>query len=151
MLLALLGLIVSAVTAVQVRRDVHRIRSGDAVEAGHHLTSMLDDPRPAGQVWSAAIAAPANDLGLVLSHVTQGLPAGLPTIGRHADSGGDEPDLVLPQYGAALRLERRHTEGRWLVLTPRDKLGPITLDRRAVMAFASTVELALDAPHQTRP
>jgi len=51
---------------------------------------------------------------------------------------------VLPVYGAALLLERRHPEGRWLVLTPRDGLGPLTLDRRAVMAFANTIELALD-------
>jgi hypothetical protein len=97
-------------------------------------------------VWSAAIATPANDLGLVLARVERSAPVTIPTIGRPAGSYQLlDADLVLPVYGAALRLERRHPEGRWLVLTPRDGMGPLTLDRRAVMAFADTVELALDA------
>jgi hypothetical protein len=143
-LLGVLGLAVSAATAIRVRHDVRQIRAGDAVVAGQQLTTMLADDRPAGQVWSAAIAAPANDLGLVLARVTRSAPPQLPSIGRPPTAEHADSDIVLPQYGAALRLERHHPEGRWLVLTPRDGLGPVTLDRRAVMAFASTVELALD-------
>src|SRR6187397_2218402 len=100
---------------------------------------------PAPLVWSAAIATPANDLGLVLARIERTAPGNIPEIGRPAGSYQLlEADLVLPVYGAALRLERRHPEGRWLVLTPRDGMGPLTLDRRAVMAFADTIELALD-------
>jgi hypothetical protein len=141
-LLGVLGLAVSTATALRVRRQVRKIRAGDAVDAEHNLNEMLGDDRPAPQVWAAAIATPANDLGLVLARLERELPPGLPTIGR-PNAETPEADLVLPEYGAALRLERRHTEGRWLVLTPRDKLGALTLDRRAVMAFAATVELAL--------
>jgi hypothetical protein len=140
-----LGLTVSAATAFRVRRGVHHIRAADAGAAADELRSTLVKNNPAPLVWSAAIATPANDLGLVLARIERSAPADIPTIGRPAGSYQLlDADLVLPVYGAALRLERRHPEGRWLVLTPRDGLGPLTLDRRAVMAFADTVELALD-------
>ena len=81
----------------------------------------------------------------MLARVERSAPADIPTIGRPTGSYQLlDGELVLPVYGAALRLERRHPEGRWLVLTPRDGMGPLTLDRRAVMAFADTIELALD-------
>lgn len=145
-LLGLLGLSVSVVTALRVRRDVHQIRAGDSVAAAHQLADLVGTDGSAAQLWQTAIATPSNDLGLVLARVEQSLPAELPTIGRPATQTLSDPSLVLPQYGAALRLERRHAEGRWLILTPRDGMGSLTLDRNAVMAFAATVELALDVP-----
>jgi Domain of unknown function (DUF4118) len=143
-LLALLGLSVSAATAVRVRRDVRQIRAADVRAAAEELRSTLAIDSPAPLVWSAAIATPANDLGLVLARVERSAPATIPTVGRAGSYQLLDADLVLPVYGAALRLEHRHPEGRWLVLTPRDGMGPLTLDRRAVMAFADTIELALD-------
>jgi hypothetical protein len=144
-MLLLLGLTVSAATAFRVRRDVRHIRAADIGAAAEELRAILAENNPAPLVWSAAIGTPANDLGLVVARVDRTAPAGIPTIGRPAGSYQLlDADLVLPVYGAALRLERRHPEGRWLVLTPRDGLGPLTLDRRAVMAFADTIELALD-------
>ena len=144
-MLLLLGLTVSAATAFRVRRDVHHIRAADVAAAAEELRAVLAENSPAPLVWSAAIATPANDLGLVLARIERSAPAEIPTIGRPAGSYQLlDADLVLPVYGAALRLERRHPEGRWLVLTPRDGMGPLTLDRRAVMAFADTVELALE-------
>jgi hypothetical protein len=145
-ILGLLGLSVSAATALRVRRDVHHILAADVGASAEQLRAMLAADNAAPQVWSAATATHANDLGLVLARIERSTPATIPTIGRPSASHQllDE-DLVLPVYGAALRLERRHPEGRWLVLTPRDGMGPLTLDRRAVTAFADTVELALDA------
>ena len=144
-LLGVLGIAVSAVTAYRIRRDVHQIRAGDAVAAAEHLAAALDNDSAAPVVWTSAITATATDLGLVLARVEQSAPPQLPSIARPAGGrAGDDPTLVLPQYGAALKLERRHAQGRWLVLTPRDGMGPLTLDRRAVMLFAATVELALD-------
>lgn len=144
-LLGLLGLAVSAATAFRVRRNVHDIRAGDALGAADELSSMVASDHPAGKVWAAAIATPTNDLGLVLVRVDQAEPPGLPFIGRFKDVA--DSTLLLPQYGATLRLERHHAYGRWLVLTPRDGLGPLTLDRAAVMAFADTIELALTDPY----
>jgi len=144
-LLLVLGLTVSAATAFRVRQNVHHIRKADIGAAAEELRATLTVNNPAPLVWSAAIATPANDLGLVLARIERTAPGNIPEIGRPAGSYQLlEADLVLPVYGAALRLERRHPEGRWLVLTPRDGMGPLTLDRRAVMAFADTIELALD-------
>lgn len=149
-LLLFLGLTVSAATAFRVRRDVHHIRAADIGAAADELRAILSENSPAPLVWSAAIATPANDLGLVLARIERSAPASIPAIGRPAGSSQLlDGDLVLPVYGAAVRLERRHPEGRWLVLTPRDGMGPLTLDRRAVMAFADTVELALDVSDGT--
>lgn len=145
-LLLLLGVSVSVVTARRVRRNVHQIRAADTSAAEHQVAELVGADRSAAQLWQTAITTPSNDLGLVLARVEQALPAELPTIGRPVTSSPSDPTLVLPQYGAALRLERRHSEGRWLVLTPRDGMGSLTLDRNAVMAFAATVELALDVP-----
>jgi len=151
-LLGLLGVAVSAVTAYRIRRDVRQIRAGDAAVAGEQLIVGLDNDQPAPHVWTAAIAASATDLGLVLAKVEQSAPPLLPSIARPVgvNAGGDSR-LILPQYGAALKLERRYAQGRWLVLTPRDKLGSLMLDRRAVMLFAATVELALDTADAGEP
>ena len=143
-LLLVLGGAVSAASALRVRRDVQRIRAADVGAAAQELRAILDEDNPAPRVWSAAIATPASDLGLVLARIERSAPRDLPTVGRPS---GPQPlgnELVLPVDGAALRLERRHPEGRWLVLTPRRGIGPVRLDRRAVTAFADTVELALD-------
>jgi len=145
-LLGLLGVSVSVVTALRVRRNVHQIRAADASVAEQQVAELVGTDRSAAQLWQMAINTPANDFGLMLARIEQSLPPDVPTIGRPATASLADPTLILPQYGAALRLERRHSEGRWLVLTPRDGMGPLTLDRNAVMAFAVTIELALDAP-----
>ena len=43
-----------------------------------------------------------------------------------------------------LPLQHRHAEGRWLVVTPRPGMAPLTVDRRAVLSFADAIELALE-------
>jgi hypothetical protein len=143
LLLGALGLAVSAVTAARVRHGVTVLRRADARHAGDELAVLLADDRPAPEVWSAAITAAANDLGMVTARVTAKTPGGLPVIGRRlADS--DDPSLILPAAGAVLPLQHRHAEGRWLIVTPRPGLAPLTIDRRAVLSFADAVELALE-------
>ena len=138
MMLGLLGFAVSAATAFRVRRTVRTIRAGDALAVGEQLSSLLEHDQPADAVWAAATASPANDLGLALVRVVEAEPIGIPLIGRPTGAA-DDSTFELPQYGAAIRLDRR-----WLVLTPRNGLGPVTLDRAAVATFAATLELALD-------
>ena len=143
LLLGALGLAVSAVTAARVRHGVTTLRRADARHAGDELAVLLADDRPAPEVWSAAITAAANDLGLVSARVTAKNPGGLPIIGRRlADS--DDPTLMLPAVGAVLPLQHRHAEGRWLIVTPRAGMAPLTVDRRAVLVFADAIELALE-------
>jgi hypothetical protein len=94
----------------------------------------------------AAISAAANDLGLLNAHVTTSTPGQLPVIGRRF-AEGDDSTVTIPAVGAALRLQHRHAEGRWLVVTPRAGHAPLVVDRRAVLSFAETVELALEPSH----
>jgi hypothetical protein len=136
-LLGLLGFAVSAATAFRVRRTVRIIRAGDAAVAGERLSSLLEHDQPADGVWAAATASPATDLGLALVRVVDSEPVGIPLIGRPTGAA-DDATFELPQCGATIRLDRR-----WLVLTPRNGMGPVTLDRAAVATFAATMELAL--------
>ncbi len=143
LLLGALGLSVSAVTAARVRRGVTVLRRADARRTGDQLAVVLADDRPAPEVWSAAITAAANDLGLVSARVAAKTPVGLPIIGRRL-ADGDDPTLTLPAVGAVLPLQHRHAEGRWLIVTPRVGMAPLAVDRRAVLAFADAIELALE-------
>lgn len=142
-LLGTLGLAVSAVTAVRVRRGVTTLRHAEARDAGVALNALLADDRPARDVWAAAIDAAANDLAVVTARVTSRTADGLPVIGRSM-ADVDDPTLVLPAVGAVLPLQQRHAAGGWLVVTPRPGLAPLTVDRRAVLLFADAVELALE-------
>ena len=144
LLLGALGLAVSAVTAARVRSEVRGATRRRAAVAGAELTALLAEDRPVPATWSAAISAAANDLDLLEVRIATGTPAQLPIVGRHdADRDDAGADLTIPAVGAALRLRAAHPEGRWLVLTPRAGHAPLTVDRRAVLSFADTVELAL--------
>lgn len=143
LMLGALGLAVSAVTAVRVRRGVTAIRHGEARHAGTELAALLAVDHPAPEVWTAAITAAANDLGLVTARVSMRMPSGLPVIGRRL-AEGDDPTLLLPAVGAVLPLQQRHEAGRWLVVTPRAGLAPLVVDRRAVLSFADAIERALE-------
>lgn len=143
MLLGVLGLAVSAATAYRVRRRVTALRRVDTGRSAASLADLLTRDRPVPEVWSASISASANDLAMVTTRLERFGPATLPQIGREFH-GGDARRLTLPAGGAALRLHSRHPEGRWLVLVPRAGMAPLALDRRAVLAFAETLEIALD-------
>ncbi len=141
-LLGLLGLAVSAVSAMRVRRGVTALHQIDTTGAGHDLAAHLAIDRPAPEVWGAALSASAADLALVTTRVERLMPDGVPQVSRRV---GDDVELVLPAGGGAVRLEHRFEEGRWLVLTPRAGMGPLVVDRRAVVALAEAVALALEA------
>lgn len=142
-LLGLLGLAVSAVTAIRVRHGVTELRHVDARRASDELVGLLAHDHPVPEVWTSSIGAAANDLGLVMARLERFAPDGLPQIGRMVD----DPSTItvtLPGAGAALRLTHRFDAGRWLVLTPREGMAPVDVDRRAVLAFADALELALE-------
>lgn len=143
LLLGALGLAVSAVTAVRVRNEVRGVTRERAAEAGAQLAELLTTDQAVPGTWAAAIIAASNDLGLLNAHVTTSTPGQLPVIGRRF-ADGDDTTVTIPAAGAALRLQHRHPEGRWLVLTPRSGHAPLVVDRRAVLSFAETVELALE-------
>lgn len=141
--LGALGLVVSAVTARRVRRRVLELRRADAHRSGAALAALVASDRPVSDVWAASVSASSNDLAMVSARVVARVPDGLAEIGRLADRA-ESRTITLPTQGAALHLSRRHHEGRWLVLTPLPGLGPVEVDRRAVLAFADALEVALD-------
>lgn len=149
-LLGALGLAVSAITAARVRRGMVRIRATDGAAAEARVRALVTESHAANTVWGAAIAATANDLALLRSQVVAVLPVDLPTISCHLPPGGGSTTLVLPPHGAGLRLEQAHSAGGWLVIAPSDGMGALTLDRRAVLAFAATLEAALDPSEPDR-
>ncbi len=142
-LLGALGLAVSAVTAMRVRRGVTTLRRSDARHSADALAALLADDHPVPEIWTSAITAAGNDLATVHARLSGKNPGGLPVVGRRP-AEGDDPTLILPAVGAVLPLHQRHAEGRWLILTPRPGLAPLTVDRRAVLSFADALELALE-------
>lgn len=144
LLLGALGLAVSAVTAVRVRTEVRGVTRERAADASARLADLLALDQPVPTTWSAAIGAAANDLALLTVRIAGSTPGQLPIVGRRM-ADGDDPMLTVPAVGAALRLQHQHPEGRWLVLTPRPGQAPLTVDRRAVLSLADTIELALTA------
>lgn len=143
-LLGSLGLVVSAVTATRVRREVSAVQRENAISAGHAMVTVLATDQPAAQMWAAAINAASNDLSLVGARLASNLPSGMPNIRRQLVQGDDQV-VTLPSTGAAIALCRDHDVSHWLVVTPRAGHGPLDVDRRAVLTFADAIELALDA------
>lgn len=150
MLLGMLGLAVSAVTAVRVRAEVRGVTRDRAAGAGAELADLLERDRPVVAAWAAAITAAGNGLDLLEVRLSTRTPTELPVVGRRF-ADGDDPTLTIPATGAALRLPQAHPEGRWLVLTPRAGHAPLAVDRRAIRSFADTVELALEPVHACTP
>ena len=141
-LLGALGLAVSAVTAARVRTEVRGVTRDRAAGAAAALADLLATDQAVPSTWTAAIGAASNDLALLTARVVAATPGQLPIVGRQVRDG-DDASLTIPAVGAAMRLQHPHPEGRWLVLTPRHGHAPLTVDRRAVVSFADTVELAL--------
>lgn len=140
LILGVLGVGVSAATAARMQRATRIGRAAGADEAYAALVPMVHAQLPVHELWHAALAATSPELALTSATLTQVLPHNMPTVGRRpwpADAA--QSTVVLPPTGAALEL---HQDGWYVVLTPRDGVGALTIDRRAAAAFADTVELA---------
>lgn len=143
LLLAALGIGVSATTAARVRRAVHRGRAAATGAAQEALQRESAIARPAHELWQQALAATSSDLALVEARVVSAPGVDLPIVARlpWTDEASDA-EFVLPLSGAAVPLGRANRQ--MLILTPQPGLGPLLLDRRAVTAFADAVQLALE-------
>ena len=144
-LLLLLGLSVSAASAFRVRRDVHRIRAGDAVVAGQQLTAMVGDDRPAGEIWSAAIAARQTISGSCwLASCDRRRRSSRRFSDRRALRRSMPTSCYLrmaPHFASSGVTQR---VAGWFSRHATDSARSRSTGG-AVLAFASTVELALDA------
>lgn len=159
-LLGALGIAVSSISALRVRRNIRLVRQSVAQDTGRELASLLGSDQPAPQIWAAAISASSSDLALVTARIASTQPYGLAVVRRRFHEG-DDPMFVLPAGGATLHLSGNGTgdrdampkaagasdEGPWLIIAPLAGLGGLEVDRRAVLAFADTIELGLESAH----
>jgi K+-sensing histidine kinase KdpD len=142
LLLATLGVVLGSVTELRAQRRVTVLRRSNAIAQGETLAELLTSQQPVDNVWAEAITSAVNDLGILSVRVVRQLPRQLATIGRRVDRDNDH-SLFIPVAGASLALMEEHAEGSWLIFAPRDDLGPVTVDRRALLSFADTVERTL--------
>jgi Domain of unknown function (DUF4118) len=140
LILGALGICVSAVTALRMRNAARVGRAAGAAEARREFEALAQSTHPVHDLWHAALATTSPELALVSARLTDVVPDGLPVVARRPwTADPEQASLVLPATGAALAL---HHEGSFVVLTPREGIGPLTIDRRAAEAFADTFELA---------
>jgi hypothetical protein len=141
-LLAALGVTVSAITALRVRsaaRDHHQ-----TVAAGvrGELAAASLDSRPVATVWAEAVRASCAGLALVDCRVEATGATTLPAVSRQRAGVDQESTMfVLPEGGAVMTF--RDPRLGQVVLAPRQGMGALELDRRAVTAFVDQLELAL--------
>lgn len=144
-LLAVLGLMVSAVTALRVRGAAVTLRAAHADQAAIELRASLKSAQPVVDVWDLAVVAAAAQFGLVDVRLQPAGASRLPVVSRKPwdprNTFGDNM-MVLPEGGAIVQFrDPRHSDQ--LVLTPRPGMGAVSIDRRVALTFADQVEVAL--------
>lgn len=140
LLLLALGALVSLASAVRLRRRTRVRLTAEQRAAEGRLRDLLDAGGPALLAWHAALDSVNPQLGLLDARLALTAPAGLALIGRHADDSGM---VLLPEAGAAVPLGDH--SGRVIVLRPQQGVGPLTVERRALLTFADHLAESLDA------
>ncbi len=140
-----LGAVVSAATALRVRRRTFAHSGAEAERATRELRDLLEAGGPALAAWHVALDGANPQLGLLDARLVVGEPSTMPVVARKASS--DDTDVVvLPETGAALRLA---SDDRFLVVRPQQGIGALEVDRRVLLQFAdqlaSTLASTLDA------
>lgn len=145
-LLAGMGLSVSAVTAARARRDARRRSAAQAHDARAGLRAMLDGSARACDVFRVAGQASSSSLDLFECRLLVERPEGLSVVARTsgADLAGNDR-LVIPQAGAVVTFADPRSLG-FLVVTPREAMGSVTIERRLLTSLADQVEVALHRP-----
>ncbi|MCU1361020.1 MAG: hypothetical protein JWN99_2309, partial [Ilumatobacteraceae bacterium] len=151
-LLAAIGVMVSAVTALRVRRTAVARRSEHADRAAVDLHAALIEGSPVIEVWDVAVAAAAAQFGLVDVRLQPAGSTKLPVVSRKPwdpkDMAADHL-MLLPEGGAVVQFrDPRHAEQ--LVLTPRTGMGAVYIDRRVALVFADQIEMSLGRLVQPR-
>lgn len=142
-LLILLGLGVSALTASRVRHSLRGFVADSSTSKKSALKDELLLSTSIAHAWTHAIGAFGDEISAADVQLTDSAPSDLPVISRRPAGTQivDEP-FVLPKSGAvAYFADPRITHA--LVVTPRKGMGAISLNRDALFAFIQQIELAL--------
>ena len=146
LLLASLGIAVSAATALRVRSIAHQSQRASAAIGRSDLAASLTVGQPLAQVWAEAVSASCAELALVECRIEPASTSGVPVISRrNVGTDGSPTTLILPETGASIPFSDPASLQR-VVLTPRRGMGALELDRRTVIAFVDQLELALTTP-----
>jgi K+-sensing histidine kinase KdpD len=143
-LLAVLGLVVSDISAWRRRRDVMSARRDRAKEGPETTRSLLATTQPVNLVWPSVVGTIMDQLGLADCRLVTTVSPDQVLISRTASRPADGDDgFVLPAQGAAIPVVADGATLGFLLLTPRQGLGALWVERRVVIAFADHVAIAL--------
>ena len=142
-LLAVIGVSVSAATALRVRRTAMAQSVALSSSARTDLRAMLGELRPVSVLWAAAFTASGDGMDLVGARLIDVPPTDLAVVARAGQRSPVEPDVVVvPEAGAVVPFRDPRSAG-CLVVMPLQHMGAVSIDRRALFAFADEVESAL--------
>lgn len=143
-LLAVLGLVVSDITAWRRRRDIIDFRHGTAAEAPKRLAGLLSTPNRIDEVWPALTTMILDQLSLADVWFDPATHTDLPLISRTgATHAALDDGFVLPAHGAAMPIVSvGHVLGH-LVLRPQAGITSLWVERRVVVALADHLTIAL--------
>jgi K+-sensing histidine kinase KdpD len=144
-LLAVLGLVISDITAWRRRREAIAYRHDRAAEAPSTIGALVAETHSVAQVWPAVVNAILDQLSQADCHVEITQPTNVPLISRNAPrrSDGDD-DLVLPAKGAAIAVQDGQTVVGYLVVVPKAGNTSLSIERRTIIAFADHLAIALN-------
>lgn len=145
-LLSVLGIAVSASSAVRMRQSLRDHHSQSAHEASSHLLNQLFVDRPVSEVWHESIHALCADLSMVNVRLDFDQDSRLPTISRQAGTINDvrtsAARVVLPESGAVVEFQNSSIRSR-LILIPQPGVGSVDIDRNTVFTFVDHIEKSL--------
>lgn len=145
-LLSVLGVAVSASSAVRVRQSLREHHSQSAREASSHLLTQLFVDRPVSEVWHESIDGFCAELSMVNVRLDFDQASHLPTISRQAGTINDvrtsAARVVLPESGAIVEFQNSNIRSR-LILIPQPGMGSVDVDRNTVFTFVDHIEKSL--------
>ncbi|MCU1368410.1 MAG: sensor histidine kinase [Ilumatobacteraceae bacterium] len=151
-LLAVLGLVISDITAWRRRREAIAHRQDRAVEAPTTIGALVAGVHPVGVVWPAVVNAILDQLSLADCGVVLDQPTNLPIISRSVGRTPEGDDaFVLPAKGASIAIQLPGSSPAqgpgptlgYLVVMPPPGMTSLTVERRVLLALADHLAIAL--------
>jgi len=151
-LLAVLGLVISDITAWRRRREAIAHRHDRAAEAPGTIGALLAETHSVAQVWPTVVNAILDQLSQADCHLEVTQPTNVPLISRAANRRRDSDDsFVLPAKGAAITIQNGDTAIGYLVVVPKPGNTSLTIERRTILAFADHLAIALGYGDRAHP
>jgi K+-sensing histidine kinase KdpD len=147
-LLAVLGLVISDLSAWRRRREVLAHHHERAANASSTVAELLSGVHPVSEVWPAVVRSILDELGVAECGLVHERPADLPLISRSASRGTDGVDsFVLPAKGASIEVLAGVTSLGHLVVLPPSGASSLRVERRVIVSLADHIALALTYDH----